>query len=163
MRIPGVAYWKGMIAPGRESDDVFDLMDLFGTSLTVAGVSTDVLPGDRYYDFVDQASFLLADDGRSKRECVFFWWGSTLMGVRMREYKLHLKVVQPTSTHMHIDMSTLQDVGLSPWLFNLYIDPREQMAVGHRRNAWLASLVSEAKAHGATFKQFPPKDVGLGR
>lgn len=39
VRVPGIAYWKGMIKPGRESDDVFDLMDLFGVSLKLAGVS----------------------------------------------------------------------------------------------------------------------------
>ncbi len=37
VRVPGIAYWKGMIAPGRESDELFDLMDLFNTSLALAG------------------------------------------------------------------------------------------------------------------------------
>lgn len=85
------------------------------------------------------------------------------MGVRMREYKLHLKVVLPQSTHMHIDMATVQDVGLAPWLFNLYIDPKESLPVGHRRNAWLATLAQQARLHAATFKEFPPKDIGLGQ
>jgi arylsulfatase len=30
-------------------------------------------------------------------------------------------------------------------------------------NAWLASMGAEAKGHAATFKQFPPKDIGLGK
>lgn len=162
VRVPGIAYWKGMISPGRESDDVFDLMDLFGTTLRLAGVSIDKLPKDRYYDFIDQASFLLHDEGLSNREAVYFWWGSELMACRMREYKAHVKVVIPLATHMHIDMATLQNVGLAPWLFNLYIDPKEEMAVGHRRNAWLATVVGKLKAHVATFKKYPPKDIGLG-
>ena len=37
VRVPGIAYWRGMIAPGRESDELFDLMDLFNTSLQLAG------------------------------------------------------------------------------------------------------------------------------
>ncbi len=163
VRVPGIAYWKGMIAPGRESDDVFDLMDLFGTALSLAGVAADKLPADRYYDFVDQTSFLLHDSGRSERECVYFWWGTQFMAVRLREYKLHTKVVLPQAPHMYIDLSTVQDVGLAPWLFNLYIDPREEMTVGHRMNAWLAALAAEGKAHAATFKKFPPKDIGLGQ
>ncbi len=162
VRIPGIAYWKGMIKPGRVSDDLFDLMDLFGTSLNLAGVSTDKLPKDRYYDFIDQTSFLLHDEGESAREAVYFWWGGELMACRMREYKAHVKVVLPQSTHMQIDMSVLQNVGLAPWLFNLYIDPKEQLPVGHRRNAWLATVVGKLKAHGATFKKYPPKDIGLG-
>lgn len=161
VRIPGIAYWKDMIKPERESDGLFDLMDLYGTALKVAGVSTDKLPNDRYYDFVDQTSFLLADEGESNREMVYFWWGNQFMSLRMKEYKAHVKVIIPTSTHMYIDMSTIQNVGLAPWLFNLYVDPKEELTMGHRRNAWLATVLGEAKKHEMTFKKFPPKNVGL--
>lgn len=160
-RVPGIAYWKGMIKPGRESDELFDLMDLFGVAMNLAGVSSDVLPKDRYYDYIDNTSFLLADEGKSLREKVFFWWGSTLMAVRMKEYKLHVKVIEEKSTNRYIDYSTIQDVGLAPWLFNLYIDPKEQIPVGHRMNAFLATMGAELKHHGATFKLFPPKNIGL--
>lgn len=161
VRVPGIAYWKGVITPGRSSDEVFDLMDLFGTTLTVAGVAPTALPADRFYDFVDQTSFLLADDGRSNREAVYFWWGSELMACRMHEYKAHVKVVLPQVPHMYIDLATIQDVGLAPWFFNLYLDPKEEMTVGHRMSAWLASVAGKLKAHGATFKKYPPKHVGL--
>ncbi|WP_018969197.1 arylsulfatase [Rubritalea marina] len=160
-RIPGIAYWPGMISPGRQSDGLFDLMDLFGVALNLGAVSTDKLPSDKYYDFIDQTSFLLIDDAESKREAIYYWWGSTLMACRMKEYKAHIKVVLPQSTHMHIDFATIQDVGLAPWLYNLYIDPKEQMPVGHRRNAWLATLGQKLKQHGATFKKFPAKNIGL--
>ncbi len=161
IRVPGIAYWKGMIKSGRESDDVFDLMDLFGTSLRLAGVSTEKLPTDRYYDFVDQTSFLLADDGRSNREAAYFWWGSELMACRMHEYKVHVKVVLAQAPHMHIDLATVQDVGLAPWFFNLYLDPKEEMTVGHRLDPWMATVAGKLKAHAATFKKYPPKQVGL--
>ena len=160
VRVPAIVYWKGMIKPGRESDDVFDLMDLFNTAVNLAGAS-DKLPTNVYIDGIDQTSFLLHDEGKSNRECVFFWWKAEFMALRMREYKWHQKVVLPQSTFMHIDMSILHDVGTAPWLFNLYIDPKEELTVGHRRNAWLASLGAEAKAHVATFKKYPPKNVGL--
>lgn len=160
VRVPGIAYWKGMISPGRESDDVFDLMDLFNTAVNLAGAN-DRMPKDVYIDGIDQTSFLLHDHGKSNRECIFFWWKSELAALRMREYKWHQKVLIPQSTFMHIDMAILQDVGTAPWLFNLYIDPKEELPVGHRRNAWLASLGAEAKAHLMTFKKYPPKKVGL--
>ncbi|MES2707761.1 MAG: arylsulfatase [Verrucomicrobiota bacterium] len=161
VRVPGIAYWKGVIQPGRQSDDVFDLMDLFGTSLKLAGVPEDKLPADRYYDFVDQTSFLLADDGKSNREAVYFWWGKELMACRMHEYKAHVKVILPQAPHMNIDLATIQEVGLAPWLFNLYLDPKEEMTVGHRLDPWLASVAGKLKAHAATFKKFPPKNIGL--
>lgn len=159
VRVPGIAYWKGMIKP-RESADLFDLMDLFNTSLHVAGAD-DKIPTDRYVDGINQSSFLLADEGQSKRENVYIWAEHDLMAMRMREYKIHLKITKPEVQWMDIDMSTKQNVGLAAWLFNLYIDPKEQLTVGHRMNAWLATMVVETKAHLATFKKYPPKDVGL--
>ncbi len=160
VRVPGIAYWRGMIAPGRESDDVFDLMDLFNTCVNLAGAN-DAIPTDVYIDGIDQTSFLLHDDGESNRECVYFWWKTDLMALRMREYKWHQHVILPQSTFMHIDMAIVHDVGTAPWMFNLYIDPKEELPVGHRMNAWLASLGAEAAAHMRTFQTYPPKNVGL--
>ena len=77
------------------------------------------------------------------------------------EYKQHIKIIEAHSTHMWIDYATIQDVGLAPWTFNLYIDPKEEMPVGHRRTAWLATLGAQLKVHGATFKKYPPKNIGL--
>ncbi|KQV10929.1 arylsulfatase [Rhizobium sp. Root1203] len=162
VRVPGIAYWRGVIKPGRESDDLFDLMDLFNTSLHLAGAA-DKIPTDRYIDGIDQTSFLLADDGRSNREKVYIWNEQDFMAMRMYEYKIHVKVVQEHAQWLNIDMTTVSDVGLAPWLFNLYIDPKEQYPVGHRMNAFLASMAAEMKAHGATYKKYPPKNIGLGQ
>lgn len=160
IRVPGIAYWKGMISPGRESAEIFDLMDLFNTSVNLAG-ALDKIPTDRYIDGIDQTSFLLEDDSHSKREKVFVWAQYTPVAMRMYEYKIHMKYMETKAQWLDIDMATMSDVGLSPWLFNLYIDPKEQYPVGHRLNPWLASLGQEFKAHAATFKKFPPKDIGL--
>jgi arylsulfatase A-like enzyme len=162
VRVPGIAYWKGMIKPGRVSDDLFDLMDLFNTSLALAGAEAKI-PNDRYIDGIDQTSFLLADDGRSNRDKVFMWNEQELMAMRMKEYKIHLKVFNPEQIFLNIDQSTISNTGVAPWIFNLYIDPKESYAVGHRLNAWTASLAGEMRLHASTFKKYPPKDVGLGR
>jgi arylsulfatase len=161
VRVPGIAYWKGMIAPNQTSDELFDLIDLFGIGLNLAGISADKLPKDKYYDYIDQTSFLLTTNGQSKRETVYFWWGKELMACRMKEYKAHTKVIIPHAPHMHIDLATVQDVGLAPWFFNLYLDPKEQMTVGHRRDPWMATVAGKLKEHAASFKKFPPKNVGL--
>ncbi len=162
VRVPGIAYWKGMIAPGRESDDLFDLMDLFNTCVNLAGAAGK-MPTDRYIDGIDQTSFLLADNGRSQREKVFMFNEKQFMAMRMFGYKITVKIVQDHAQWLNIDMTTVADVGLAPWLFNLYIDPKEQYPVGHRLNAWLASLAAEMKAEALTFKSYPPKNVGLDR
>ena len=46
-----------MIKAGRASDELFDLMDLFGVALNIGGLSENQLPKDRYYDYIDQTSF----------------------------------------------------------------------------------------------------------
>ncbi|MGF1901631.1 sulfatase-like hydrolase/transferase [Aliivibrio sifiae] len=161
VRVPGIAYWKGVINP-RESAELFDMMDLFNTSLTLAGYNK-TLPTDKFFDGIDQTSFLITDDGRSKREHIYIWAGEDFMAMRMREYKIHFKVTNEQSEFMGIDYSVKQNVGLSPWLFNLYIDPKEEMPVGHKLNPWLASMGVEAKKHAATFKIFPPKNIGLSQ
>ncbi|MEF1273294.1 sulfatase-like hydrolase/transferase, partial [Vibrio campbellii] len=160
VRVPGIAYWKGVIQP-RHSTGLFDLMDLFNTSLTLGGVAMDTLPADRYYDGIDQSSFLVAPNGQSKREHIYIWTQTELAAIRIREYKMHFQATQELSDFMGIDYSIKQQVGLSPWLFNLYIDPKEEMPLGHRLNPWLASIAADAKEHIKTLKQFPPKDVGL--
>ncbi|MFS1451725.1 sulfatase-like hydrolase/transferase [Vibrio lentus] len=161
VRVPGIAYWKGVIEP-RVSAELFDMMDLFNTSLNLAGYQK-ALPADKYFDGIDQTSFLITDNGQSKREHVYIWAGQDFMALRMREYKLHVKVTNEQSEFMGIDYSVKQNVGLSPWLFNLYIDPKEEMPVGHKLNPWLAFMAGEAKKHVGTFKVFPPKNIGLSQ
>jgi len=160
VRIPGIAYWKGMIKSGQVNDGLFDLMDIFNTSIALAGAS-DKIPTDVYIDGIDQTSFLLTENGKSNRDKVFIWSQTDFLAMRMYEYKQHFKVVETDRTFLNIDMATVKNVGLAPWLFNLYIDPKEQYPVGHRRNAWLASMGAIAKEHAATFKKYPPKEVGL--
>ena len=62
------------------------------------------------------------------------------MAMRMYEYN-PCEGRSGDSQWLNIDMTTVSDVGLAPWLFNLYIDPKEQYPVGHQMNAWLASLL----------------------
>lgn len=160
VRVPGIAYWPKMIKAGQESAELFDLMDLFNTSVRLAGAS-DKIPTDRYIDGIDQSSFLFGENAHSLREKVFIWAQYTPVAMRMHEYKIFTKVMETGAQWLDIDMATMTNVGLAPWLFNLYIDPKEQYPVGHRLNPWLASLVQEMKQHAATFKKYPPKDVGL--
>lgn len=162
VRVPGIAYWKGMIPPGRETDELFDLMDLFNTSLSFAGAS-DKIPADRYIDGIDQASLLVTDGGRSKRDRVYFWNERNFCAIRMYEYKMHFRYTTAAQLWQNIDMSSVQTVGLAPWLFNLYIDPKEERAVGHALSPWTAVIAAEAKAGAASFVKYPMKDIGLGQ
>ncbi|GAA5123311.1 arylsulfatase [Luteolibacter yonseiensis] len=161
VRVPGIAYWPGMIAPGRVDDGLFDLCDLFNTPLAIAGI-TDKIPSERFIDGIDQTSYLLADDGKSKRDAVFMYAENTLTAVRWLEYKVHFKVFLNQSAHRNLDESTLNNLGMAPWVYNLYMDPKEQSSQGHSRFEWgLPQAMMRAGRHGATFEKYPRKDIGL--
>lgn len=161
VRVPGIVYWPGMIGPGRQSDGLFDLTDLFNTSLAIAGVE-DSIPDERYIDGIDQMSFLITDEGESKRDAVFIYSENNLMAVRWMEYKVHFKVMQTWAPRRNLDETTISDVGMSPWVYNLYIDPKEQASSGHARFEWgLPQVLQKAQRHLATFSDYPSTDIGL--
>ncbi len=163
VRVPGIVYWPGTIAAGRQSDGLFDLSDLFNTALGVAGAS-DRIPSERYIDGIDQTSFLLADDGQSKRDAVFMYSENNFMAVRWMEYKVHFRVFETHAPRRNLDESTVSEVGMSPWVYNLYMDPKEQASIGHSRFEWgIPQVMQRAQRHAATFVDYPRKDIGLGK
>src|SRR5215470_12139159 len=70
VRVPTFVYWKGMISP-RKSEGLFDFADVLPTVMSLAGVPgsklAELYPKTTYIDGVDQASFLVADQGQSAR------------------------------------------------------------------------------------------------
>jgi arylsulfatase A-like enzyme len=164
VRVPGIVCWRGMISPGQVSDGLFDLADLFNTSIALAGVEYRP-PKDRYVDAVDQTSFLLADAGESNRKYIYYWLSDSLAGLRVAEYKV---VVD--------GMSEDDAYGVKPGCattlpnykhckgFNLYLDPREQHSFLDGQAFLDAVFVPPWQAHLATFVKYPPKGQGgVGR
>ena len=161
VRVPGIAYWKGMIAPGRISDGLFDICDMFNTSLSAAGV-LDKIPSSNYIDGVDQLSFFLSDKGLSNRNAVFMYSETKFMAVRWQEYKMHMNVFNTSGLRKNIDQSTIEGIGMSPWVYNLYTDPKEQLSTGHRFFEWgIPGVMQLIAGHLATYQKYPMKDIGL--
>ncbi|MEH0194276.1 sulfatase-like hydrolase/transferase [Caulobacter sp. CCNWLY153] len=160
VRTPLIAYWDGMIAAGRVSDGLFDLMDLFATSLSIAGAA-DLVPGDRYIDSIDQASFLLADAGESRRRVEYYWLGQVFMGVRVGEFKFLNRsqdvVHDDTSPSLSPFQGAITPSGSGMRLFDLYIDPKEQYGLLPLKQPQIPVLAKAVAAHLATFKAYPPK------
>src|SRR5262249_32012613 len=90
VRVPTFAYWKGMIK-SRRSDGLFDFADILPTPLSLAGVSggkpADLFPKTTYIDGVDQASFLVADDGLSARRSRVYTLNQYFSAIRIDEFK----------------------------------------------------------------------------
>ncbi len=162
VRVPGLFWWPGMIKPGRVSDGLFDLTDMFNTSLKLAGVDAiKAVPTDRYIDGIDQRGFLLADNGQSAREAVFYYNADMLAGVRWRYYKMALSEVQIGSGNVR-DIGGLDNsqyvIPPNGYMYNLYTDPKERRSILIEK-AWAPSyaLGPLLAAHGATMAKYRPK------
>ena len=159
VRVPGIAYWQGTIKPGRVSAGLFDLTDLYATSLALAG-ATERVPGDRFIDSIDQSSFLLADNGASRRRAVYYWAGNAFMGVRIAEFKFLVKdqVYQHDDTWPRLSpfQGTIQNSLYGGKLFNLLVDTKEEHAMLPLKQPHTPVLKDAADKHLATFKTYVP-------
>jgi len=156
VRVPGIAWWPGMIEADRVSDGLFDLADLFATFVNIGQAK---MPTDRYIDGIDQSSFLLADGGESNRAAVYYYMLDKFSAIRVGPYKQHLYVVSPAASEGipgYINGSTLhKTAGL--YVFNLYLDPKERRPYGIRTALITKQLQGALKKHKATFEDYPPK------
>ncbi len=158
MRVPGIAYWKGTIKPGQESDGLFDLADLFTTFATIGG-GEQYVPKDRYIDGIDQTSFLISDNGDSNRRVIHYWLQNYYCGCRVAEYKL-MSAMFNHQTDGYSNPGGLSgnlQTEVVGRLFNLYMDPKESHSYLVRKLAYMPILQSESAKHLATFKTYPPK------
>jgi arylsulfatase A-like enzyme len=170
VRVPTFAYWKGVIAP-RKSDGLFDLADLFNTSISIAGAPgaevAKLLPQDRYVDGIDQASFLLADNGLSNRRSRIYTLNEHLSAVRIDEFKL-IGVVElekalfPRGFQAGFSGAIVTETG-GVTMVNLYTDPQEDVNAGIRHIPATVVLGAEFTRYLEVLKQFPPRvKVGFG-
>jgi arylsulfatase A len=100
MRVPALFWWPGKIKQGVVMDAA-TTMDLFPTFLNLADVN---IPNDRQYDGFD-ISQLMFGEGKSKRDVVYFYKGTTLEAVRKGQYKAYLKMDKIELYHLGIDPS----------------------------------------------------------
>ncbi|MEN8159621.1 MAG: arylsulfatase, partial [Myxococcota bacterium] len=72
IRTPLLVRWPGRVAPGRTTNEIVALVDLFPTLAKLSGAA---IPGDRAIDGVDQTPLVLGESERSPREGVLFFSG----------------------------------------------------------------------------------------
>lgn len=158
MRVPGIAYWRGVITPGRTSDGLFDLSDIFTTSCSLAGVPNDI-PKDRYIDGVDQTSFLISPNGDSNRKFEYYWLMKTLSAVRIGEFKF-FRAASTTAADDVQNVGGFSGVAETysyGKMFNLYLDPKETHSYLIRKLVYNEVFQNALKKHADTFKKYPPK------
>ena len=160
VRVPGIAWWPGMTKAGRISDGLFDLADLFTTSLAIAGVK-DKVPTDRYIDGIDQSSFLLADNGESNRRAVFYFFQDKLAAIRVHNVKFNNYLFLGENPNKFAKSNTFLQKASYVWAHDLTIDPKERFPAitGYTpRFTWAVPMMTqEVMRYLGNLRKYPPK------
>jgi arylsulfatase A-like enzyme len=144
LRVPFIARWPGRIAPGRVSNEIFHVTDIFSTLTRVAG---GAVPDDRPIDGVDQSAFLFDNQEKSAREGFIFYIKQEMRALKWRDWKLHF--------YWEPEVNEGKGKLESPYLFNLTRDPKEETDV-LVFNTWvLGPMLRMVKAFNDSAEKFP--------
>lgn len=164
VRVPTFAYWKGMIS-SRKSDGLFDLADLLPTALDLAGVPREKLaelfPKTTYIDGVDQASFLVADDGLSARRSRVYTLNQYYSAMRIDEFKGLVTAEIEDSVVKKGDYGGFSggiftDSG-GGIVFNLYTNPQEDVSIGIRHIPLSVPILAAGGFYMQELIKYPPQ------
>ncbi len=118
MRVPGIAWWPGKIKGGSLQTERASTLDLYNTSLKLAGID---LPGDRPIDGRDISPLLFEKELSESDRFFYYGLGNKVFAVRKGPWKLHIKTYSQTGKDYF--------EGKLPLLFNLSVDPSEQWEI----------------------------------
>ncbi|XP_007937357.1 N-acetylgalactosamine-6-sulfatase [Orycteropus afer afer] len=134
VREPAIAWWPGHVPAGQVSHQAGSLMDLFTTSLSLAGLKP---PSDREIDGLDLLPVLLR--GQLIDRPIFYYRGNELMAATVGQFKAHFWTWTnsweefqqgidfcPGQNVSHVMTHTQEDHTLLPLLFHLGRDPGER-------------------------------------
>jgi len=163
-RVPTFVYWPGMIQP-RRSEGLFDLADLFNTSIALAGKPgaqvADLVPKSTYIDGIDQTGLLLADQGESARRSRIYTLLQYLSAIRVDEFKYIFTAeiedgfFQKGFTGGFSGPIATETGGVV--MVNLYTDPREDVTVGLRHLPLEVLVQGALKPYMDDLVKYPPQ------
>lgn len=164
VRVPAVAYWKGMIKP-RRSEGLFDFADFLPTTLAMAGYPgaklAELFPKTTYIDGIDQTGLLLADNGQSSRRSRPYTYNQYFASIRVDEFKyvwtgeVQNGVVQKGDWG-GFSGSVFTDTG-GAILFNLYTNPQEDVSIGVRHIPMTVPVIGAAGFYMQELIKYPPQ------
>lgn len=138
MREPAIAWWPGTIEAGRVTSAVANSMDLFTTSLVLAGTQP---PRDRIIDGKDLTPLLKGQTDKI-HDSFFYYRGDQLYAVRKGPWKAHFITVE--NRYLPDQKVVEHD---PPLLFNLERDPSEKYNVAGQHPGVLEELREVAEKH----------------
>jgi len=143
MRVPGIAWWPGKIQAGSVTHELACSMDLFNTSLKLAGAP---IPTDRVMDGVDMSPILFGH-GKSLRDTLIYYRGNELFAIRKGAFKAHFQTAPGYAGNRIQEKLEKHEV---PRLFNLANDPSEAFDLVSDHPGVIAEIQRIAEQHRAT-------------
>lgn len=132
INIPMLISWKGILPAGTIYPYPVSLMDIFTTSLEIAGCD---LPEDRTYDGIGLIPYL-QNNGLVYPQRLFFWRTDFNKAVRQGDWKL-----------------VLNDRDDQVFLFNLVDDPGEEVNLASQNNAIVESMKEKLREWESELKE----------
>ena len=145
MREPSICWWPGTISAGQVSAELGTTMDIYSTSLALAGAT---LEKERIVDGYDLTESLKGNS-KSPREIVYYYRGTRLMALRKGPWKAHFATQESYTGNNKL---TEHD---PPVLYNLEVDPSEKWDVAEKHPEVIAEIRAATDAHGKTVVAVP--------
>ena len=97
-----------------------------------------------------------------RTQAVFTYNQADFSALRWGEFKAYHKAIQFEQPFSNISMSTYLPIGVSPWVFDIYRDPKERLTRSNSDYEWAyGAILQMQSAHAATFVKYSKKDIGL--
>lgn len=148
MREPAIFWWPGQIDAGVTSTELATTMDLYVTSLKLAGAN---IPNDRILDGVDITDVLLHKEATTRDE-ILYYLGSELFAIRKGDWKMHYKTLNPY-------IGEQAEVHDPPLLYNLAVDPSEKYNLSEKHTNKIMELDEAAQLHLENVEAVPDRLV----
>jgi arylsulfatase A len=142
MQVPGIARWPGTIPAGQTTDEMSMNIDLFATSLALAGLD---VPDDRIIDGKDIMP-VLTQGAKSPHEALYLHNGKKLQAIRAGRWEYRLK-------HAGWGAALYGFLPLGPMLFDLDNDRDESYDVSDLYPEKVKEMEQMAKDWKKNFKK----------
>jgi arylsulfatase A-like enzyme len=141
MREPAIGWWPGKIPAGQVTAELGSTLDLYTTSLLMAGAE---IPADREVDGLDLRPVLFGT-GPSPRDSYIYYRGQSVFAARLGPWKAHFITQGSYGPPARTEHET-------PILHHLLHDPSEKYDIAKDHPEVIAQIRELVEKHKATVK-----------
>ena len=147
--------WPGKVKPGTSSNAMVSIMDFFPTFARLIGSK---VPTDRPIDGVDQTDVLFGKSETGNRDSLLTFIGPDMVAARWKQWRMYFTDVHPTGIGPQRQpgmFSTSAPMAGYPKLFNIEMDPHEDLVVGALFGWTFGPLFEVVDKYKETLKKYP--------